>query len=79
MQYDNVTPPVSPAPEAVGYRSRRSRSIVWPLILIFIGTAILADNFGIHDLFDHAMKFIIPLGMIGIGAYYIMERTGHSR
>jgi hypothetical protein len=75
MEYTNMTPPVNPAPTAEPYRSRRSRSIVWPLILILIGTAILADNFGIHDLFDHAMKFIIPLGMIGIGAYYLMGRT----
>jgi hypothetical protein len=72
-----MTPPVEPTPTAVPYR-RRSRSIVWPLILILIGTAILADNFGIHDLFDHAMKFIIPLGMIGIGAYYLMDRFGNQ-
>jgi ribose/xylose/arabinose/galactoside ABC-type transport system permease subunit len=79
MDPNSVMPPVNPAPVAEPYR-RRSRSIIWPLILIFIGVAILADNFGIHDLFDHAMKFIIPLGMIGIGAYYVMERTGnHSR
>lgn len=82
MEPMNVTPPVNPTPVTPvdTYRTRRSRSGVWPFILILAGTAILADNLGIRHMFDSWMKFILPLGMIAIGAYYLIERTGnHSR